>query len=438
MIRINKSRKVLCAFYVAVFGFIFLCNTLTLKLVDDFSYSYSWADGTRVTSILDIFGSMAAHAQTMNGRLVAHGVVQFFLMLPDWIFDIVNTLMFILPIPLIVHIGQEKGERNNLLHIGAFCAMWVYELAFGQVNLWLDGACNYLWNVGLGMLFIIPYVDYYVFDGQTEKFSSLLSAPFLILSFVMGCWGESGSAAFIFMAAALTALGCIWQHKKLRPIHLAGILLAVVGYITIYLAPAQAGKGGSLSLSSLCFGLAYCLWRLSDMWTLVVAFAILLILNWRNGTDKKRIVLALVFFLGAMCANFLLIFAASYPYRVALSATVLLITANVILLNGIFNQGVYRAVAVSMLVLLVLTTPVQMFWGALDIYQTYSSMKANEEYLIQCAEDGVKDVVLPIVNPDTKYSAIWGLQYLSAETANTWPNDAMAKYFGLDSILGKE
>ena len=174
------------------------------------------------------------------------------------------------------------------------------------------------------------------------------------------------------------------------------------------------------------------------MWTLVVAFAILLVLNWRNGTDKKWIVLALVFFLGAMCANFLLIFAASYPSRVALGATVLLITANAILLNGILSQGAYRAVAVSMLVLLVMTTPVQMFWGTLDIYQTYSSMKANEEYLIQCAEDGVKDAVIPIVDPDTKYSAVWGLTYLSAETANTWPNDAMAKYFGLDSILGIE
>lgn len=407
-------------------------------MVDDFSYSYSWADGTRITSILDIIPSMAAHAQTMNGRLVAHSVAQFFLMLPDWIFDIVNSLMFILPIPLIARISLGKGKQNNILHVAIFCAMWVYELAFGQVNLWLDGACNYLWNIGLGMLFIVPFVDYYMFDGQTEKFSSLLSVPFLILSFIMGSWGESGSAAFIFVAAALTVLGCVWQHKKLRPIHLAGILLAVAGYITIYLAPAQADKGGSLSLSSLCFGLAYCLLRLSDMWTLVVAFAILLVLNWHNGTDKKRIVLAVVFFLGAMCANFLLIFAASYPSRVALGATVLLITANAILLNGILSQGAYRAVAVSMLVLLVMTTPVQMFWGTLDIYQTYSSMKANEEYLIQCAEDGVKDAVIPIVDPDTKYSAVWGLTYLSAETANTWPNDAMAKYFGLDSILGIE
>ena len=129
-------------------------------------------------------------------------------------------------------------------------------------------------------------------------------------------------------------------------------------------------------------------------------------------------------------------FAVSYPERVALSATVLLIVADAILAQEIFTEGNYRAVAISLLILLVTTTPVQMLWGTYDLYKTYTMQKANEAYLIQCAEDGTKDVMLPVVYADTKYAAVEGLRYLSTEDPTTWPNNAMARYYGVDSILG--
>ena len=435
MNRINKSPKVLGLFYLVLLAFIFLCNTLTLKVADDYNYCFSWADKSLITSVRDIIPSMAAHALTMNGRLVAHAVAQFFLMLPDWIFDVVNTFVFVIQIPLIVRISNG-GEKNNLLHVAVFCAMWMYELSFGQVNLWLDGACNYLWNVSMGLLFIQPYVDYFRSEGQIQlKIPKVL---FLLLSLIMGAWGESSSAGCIFIAIALIALCHFWEHKKIPFIYIAGIVMAMAGYVTMYLAPAQAGKGSGLSFISLCGGLFRCLWRLSDIWILVVAFALMFFWNVRNGTDKKQLALAGTFFLGAMCANFLLMFAVSYPERVALGATVLLIVADAILIQNILVQGNYRAVAVSLLILLVTTTPVQMLWGAYDIYKVYKVTKSNEVYLTQCAETGVMDVQLPMTKTKTKYAAVYDLRYLSTEDATTWPNNAMAKYYGVDSILGIE
>lgn len=434
MERMNKSAKVLALFYCLLFCFIFICNVLTLKVADDFNYCFSWADKSRITSVSDIIPSMAAHANTMNGRLLAHFTAQFFLMLPDWLFDIVNTFVFVMQIPLIVRISKGDESQNNLLHIGVFCAMWAYELSFGQVNLWLDGACNYLWNVAVGLLFVQPYVIFFM--NEKDNKMRMPKVLFLLLAFIVGGWGESGSAAFIFIAAAVIGLACFWQHRKVPYIYLAGLVLAIAGYVSMYLAPAQATKGGEMSLLSLCGGLFRCLWRLSDIWILVVAFAVLFFLNVRNQTEKNRLVLALIFFFGAMCANFILMFAVSYPERVVLSTTVLLIVADAILLQEIFSRGNYRAVAISLLILLVTTTPIQILWGTYDIYKTYSIQRANIEYLTECAAVGTMDVELPVVHADTKYAAVFDLRYLSTEDPTTWPNNAMANYYGLNSILG--
>lgn len=435
MTRLNTSRKLLWTFYIALFAFMLLCNVLTLKLSDDYAYLYSWADDSLITNPLQIIPSMAAHTVRMNGRLVAHGVAQFWLMLPGWMFDIANSLVFVLQIPLIVRICKGKNEeRNNLLHVAIFCAIWVTELAFGQANLWLDGACNYLWSVVAGLLFILPYVSYFMSD-DTQR-GTLRGVLFLILSVAMGGWAESGSAACIFIAAVLLALGHFWQRKPMSYILVAGIVLAVAGYLTIYMAPAQMNKGSAMSLMSLLAGVLRCLLRLTEIWVLVAAFVLMLFLSVYNGTDRKRLVLAGVFFLGAMCANFILIFASFYPERVAISTTVLLICADAVLAQTLFAKGTYKTAIASVLILLVLTAPASLFRGVKDIYETFSTTKQNEEYLYQCAENGVMDVLLPIHTPSTKYSALYDLRYLVTDDPNDWPNNAMARYYGVDTILG--
>lgn len=435
MIRINTSKKLLWSFYAALFLLMCLCNVLTIKLADDFAYLYSWADDSRITNPLQIIPSMAAHAHRMNGRLVAHGVAQFWLMLPDWVFDIVNALVFVIQIPLIVRISKDSQEgRNNLLHIGIFCAIWVCELAFGQANLWLDGACNYLWSVVAGLLFIQPYVRCFMSDeAEPKKQPNVL---FLILALAMGGWAESGSAAFIFIAVALLVLGRIWQRKPMPPILLAGIVLAVAGYLSIYMAPAQANKGNPITLMNLLRGLLNCLLRLSDIWVLVAAFVVLLALSLFDGANKKRLALAGVFFLGAMCANFILMFALFYPERVAISTTVLLICADAILVQELFRRGTYKTLVASLLLVLILTAPVYVLRGVKDIYETYAFTKNNEAYLYQCAQNGQADVVLPMMIPGTKYSPMYDLRYLKADDPTDWPNNVIARYYDVDSVTG--
>lgn len=69
-----------------------LLSFLTPMIADDYSYSFSFADYRRIESVGDIVESMAAHRETINGRIIAHSMVQLFLLLPKAVFNTVNGL----------------------------------------------------------------------------------------------------------------------------------------------------------------------------------------------------------------------------------------------------------------------------------------------------------------------------------------------------------
>ena len=147
--KLNTNRKLSVFLYFCIFSVIFLCNVLTPYLVDDFAYSLSFSTEKPLESVQDIVPSLAAHAHTMNGRLTAHFCVQLFSLLPNIFFDFINAAVFCLVIWLISSYANEKC--NNLLTAAVFCAIWLYQPAFGQVILWQDGSINYLWSIAIAL-----------------------------------------------------------------------------------------------------------------------------------------------------------------------------------------------------------------------------------------------------------------------------------------------
>ena len=198
----------------------------------------------------------------------------------------------------------------------------------------------------------------------------------------------------------------------------------------------------TLWLTLAILGRAFCVSSMVELLSvllfIVAAFVVLLALSLFDGANKKRLALAGVFFLGAMCANFILMFALFYPERVAISTTVLLICANAILVQELFRQGTYKTVVVSILMVLILTAPVHVLRGVKDIYETYVFTRNNEAYLYQCAQDGQMDVVLPMMIPGTKYSPMYDLRYLKTDDPTDWPNNVISRYYGVDSVTGIE
>ena len=149
-----RSGKVRAALLLGIFLLLLLGNALTPYAVDDWAYMHSFATGERLMHFGEIFPSMAAHAQTMNGRQFSHFWAQLFLLLPKGVFDAVNALVFTALIALLARLVQSEEEPNNLILLMIFCAVWVFVPAFGQVFFWLDGACNYGWGCAAGLAFL--------------------------------------------------------------------------------------------------------------------------------------------------------------------------------------------------------------------------------------------------------------------------------------------
>lgn len=436
MHKILNSSKVEKVVYGMLFLFMLLCNMLTLRFVDDYQYAFSFSSGERIAGIRDIFESLAAHRYIMNGRLIPHFFVHLFCALPLWVFDIVNSGVFLLMILWIVRIGRGAHNRNNFLPVVVFCALWLYEPVFGEVNFWIAGSCNYLWSAVFGFGYLFPYIDLYV-NGRMER-KPIKKAAAVLLSFAAGAWSESGSIAYIAMAVLLLFLS--WLETRKIPGYLGvSVVVAFLGYISIYLAPAQwNNKAAEISFAGIYGNILRSINMYEQFGILAIAFVVMLVFAIMNGINRKRIAVAVVLVFGSLCANFILVFANWYHGRSAMSACVLLITADIVLLQELCNNKKCRAGAISAIAVILLMTPSPLMEGFVDIYYTNLSMRSREAYIVQCIEDGQVNLEVPVVSASTKYSPLYSLRYLATDSTDTWPNESMAAYYGVDSILGIE
>ena len=421
------------AVWASLFFIVLFCNILTDYCVDDFTYLFSLATKERITSFFQIFPSLVAHAEKMNGRLTAHFFTHLFLLLPKSIFDIANTAAFILQIILVIKIGQKAKKRAILLPIFVFFSLWLFEPAFGQVNFWLDGACNYLWSSTAVLLFLFPYTMHYLRGGVIKK--RLLRILFVLFGLPLGNFMENSSATAITLAIALMILSALDEKKMPRIEELCAVISASIGYLCMIFAPAEVENKASLpSFSVLRERLSELMERLSNFTILFILITVFFLLAWHQKTDKKICIFALLMTFGGLFSHFLLLFAPYYPDRCGAFTVVLLTCAATTLAENLLVTKMRLAIIGVILTILCFGI-YHLVLGVQDVYKTSRQMEENIEILENAAEAGIADVILPIVTPNTRYSAIHGLRYLS-EDPNEWPNRDMARYYGITSIIG--
>ena len=75
---------------------IFALNAHTPLQMDDYDYSISWATGKPVSGLADVIASQAVHYRLWGGRSVVHALAQMFLYMGKDVFNIANTVMYLL------------------------------------------------------------------------------------------------------------------------------------------------------------------------------------------------------------------------------------------------------------------------------------------------------------------------------------------------------
>ena len=432
----KKHGKAFFALCLCVFLLLLACNSLTGLFTDDYVYLGSFATGEKIKSVLDIFPSMAAHARVMNGRTISHFLVQFFLLLPTPVFDVINSVALVLLLVLICKIGSDGKNNSPFIFPAVFSAIWIFTEDFGQVVLWTDGACNYLFGAVIGLLFLFPFAAEYL---SGKKIKTLLGKIlFILLGFVAGGYVENTSAAVIFISVLLLVLTAVKKRAKPSVADILATISAMGGFLFMALAPAELDKKlGGLSLGDLRRGFVAALEMLKCFKIILFFLAVLFVLAVQMKISKDKIILSAVFAAGAVFANLVMTPASYYPPRASFFVLVLLVCACAVLSDEILRSGGNAKIFVMIaFVILFICAIYYIFIGANDIYETYLLQKANRETIESLKASGVYDILLQIISPKTKYSAVYGLKYLDTCDASTWPNLSMASYYGVNTIIG--
>ena len=238
--------------FLLLFLTAFLFNYWTPYAADDYSYMYNLGNGERITSVFQIFPSLAVHyMQYGNGRIVSHFFVMLFLTAPKIIFDVLNAFLFVFFIAFVLRITASKKSFSVLLFFAVPTLFWLYMPAYGQVFLWLTGCINYMWSYLFALLFLNIYISLLRGKSLLDKKWKLIL--FCLFTFLFGNYSENVSFSVIFTGFLLMCV-TMYQHKTIRKYlsYVFPITCGAAGYLVLLLSPSGSAKfSDNLTLSVL-------------------------------------------------------------------------------------------------------------------------------------------------------------------------------------------
>ena len=178
-------------------AFFYAFNLQTALIADDYNYRFIFGTANqRVEHIFDIIESMRAHYHTMNGRLILHSLTQLFLLWGKPVFNVVNTVGYLLFTGLIYWHCKGTGRHSPALYFGVHLMVWFFIPVYGQTMLWVDGSANYMWGSILRLAALLP-LRLHVQAARPAAGSwwwLLLSIPAGVIA---GWTNENSGAAFL-------------------------------------------------------------------------------------------------------------------------------------------------------------------------------------------------------------------------------------------------
>ncbi len=161
----KKNWKIVIS--VLILGvYVLMLNAMTPYIADDFQYMYSFQNGDRITSLWQIFPSLYHHYMHEIGRIVPHFFAQLFLMGPKAVFNLFNTAFFLILVYVMLKSSEYRANFSVIMWFLVPVLFWRFVPCFGQIFLWEDGSFNYLWSFTFGAVYLITYLNLYIYGEQ--------------------------------------------------------------------------------------------------------------------------------------------------------------------------------------------------------------------------------------------------------------------------------
>lgn len=437
--RLHNSLLVFSALSLIFFAVMLIFNSFTPYISDDYIYMYSFHGAPPLikdSDFFEIFRSMYYHSFSMNGRVISHGFEQLFMFFPKGVFNIVNSAVYVAMLYIIYRIINFRKAASTVLYLAVAMAVWCFTPAFGQVYLWQIGSVNYLWGVFFAVIYISPFVFFFTHGKELLK-KKRQKALFCFFAIIMGMYNEITSFTVILFAAILNIIVPIVKKEKgFSFLHIAE-LFAIVGYILLLSMPSEVGaKQSSRELSVLLSNFVEVTELLkAHMLPLMLLWAGLFTVGCIAKINRDRLILSGLFAFCAVTAAYMMIIASYVPERCLVTTAVFAILAVGALLPEYF-AGKYFTLASVGTSILAIVFAFSFALGAADILDCRLQLGKREAEIAEQKKAGASDLTLELIEYNTKYSPWYQLIDLQTTVSDTWPNNIMARYYGVNSIIG--
>lgn len=316
----TNRRKVCFRFFAgAVFALMLLYNCLTPYIADDFTFAYAFDTGLRLQSLPQLIQSLAFHYMEWTGRVVVKFFAQGFTMFPKIIFNLFNAAAY-LALGLGIY-RLARGRRSGRYDLAAFlliqAALWEISPAFGQTNLWMCGACNYLWATLGCLAFLLPW-RYYL---QKPFSSGIKMAAGMAVAGLFAGWLSENTSAGMLVCLVL-CIGLLLVRKERVPLWMyTGFSGALIGFIILIAAPGNYNRADDFIdttpfLTKYAVRFLNCVDMLWDnALPLLLVFAALYVLLWWQKTSPASLIWPVILLFGGLGANFAMILSPFYYDR---------------------------------------------------------------------------------------------------------------------------
>lgn len=234
---------ILCGAVLMVYAY----NCLTPYLSDDYAYM---VEVRKASSLWELIRQQYGEYLSNSGRIIGQFNVRLSLSVSKYIFNIVNSGMFLALILLIYYNIRRRKEYDIFVLLLIITFLWKFTVDFGQTMLWICGACNYLWGsvIILGFFSLYRYV---LEHTQQIKHQAVTAVLMFLLGIPAGWCNENTSGGGLLLVLMYTALFVYQQRqekqKAVYPFMIAGMAGVCSGIFGMVMAPGVRKRSAVMS-----------------------------------------------------------------------------------------------------------------------------------------------------------------------------------------------
>ncbi|OFV70113.1 DUF3329 domain-containing protein [Acetobacterium wieringae] len=440
LIESRKTNLILFWVIVAVtFAYMVFLNSKTPLIADDFVYTFIFATSTPVMSFGDIVTSQISYYMTWGGRVVAETLTQLFMFLGKDVFNVANSLCYIVFCLAVYFLAMGRRIRFELVLLTTIL-VWFFIPMFGQTVMWLTGSCNYLWCGTIILLALLPFRLYE--EKQTRLLNSIWFAVLMIpLFFTSGITNENTAGGMILIMLLYCGVN-IKRKIRIPAFAYTGLLFSIAGFLCMLFAPGNSLRVANESAvaevtmmvgsNPIITRLSYFAYNLYALMPLVILAAIAFVML-RNEKDRNAWVNFGIFTVAAAAAMFVMLAPPKFPPRAMFGLAAFLIIAVVYAFGQLemTEERIRKFVIIPGLAVLLFYI---MSWGYVGI----DAITVNKQYVarVQIIEEHQNEALIqvPEIVPLSSHNGMYGLKDVQLDP-NHWVNRALADYFGVPNIV---